>query len=141
MKANRSFISILLIFVLLIIGGCTHNNGDIGPLFGKWKLIDIQIDNISDETYEDNIYWSFQSSTFSMIQVYDHHKTVTTYGSWQQTDQTLTLTFPDTNFQPIHKLYLDVSNEMKIIELSGKTMLLTQQSIDGREIKYQLTKW
>ena len=39
---------ILLIVIALSFNACTHNNGDIGDLFGTWKLETITIDGEKD---------------------------------------------------------------------------------------------
>ena len=28
----------LVAIMMAVVSGCTHNNGDIGPLFGSWTL-------------------------------------------------------------------------------------------------------
>lgn len=33
----------LVAIMMAVVSGCTHNNGDIGPLFGSWTLQEIVI--------------------------------------------------------------------------------------------------
>ena len=40
-----------MIFVVLSFCGCTHNNGDIGPWFGQWKVERIDKDGMPDPDY------------------------------------------------------------------------------------------
>ena len=60
---------ILIITALISLNACTHNNGDIGHLFGTWKLDAITINGEVDSVYAkaDNVLWKFQSSVMSMI--------------------------------------------------------------------------
>ena len=31
---------------MVTLSSCTHNNGDIGPYFGTWKLLSINVDGV-----------------------------------------------------------------------------------------------
>lgn len=42
---------ILIITALISLNACTHNNGDIGHLFGTWRLNTITINGDVDSVY------------------------------------------------------------------------------------------
>ena len=44
MFAKFRCIILLLMMLPLFFGGCTHNDGDIGDLFGRWKLVSLSAD-------------------------------------------------------------------------------------------------
>ena len=48
---------IAAVVMTAISGSCTHNNGDIGPWFGEWKLTSIEIDGSPDAAYKANTFW------------------------------------------------------------------------------------
>lgn len=138
---NKAIKYLLLTIMIGVCSGCTHNNGDIGPLFGKWKLTEISIDGNIDNGYGGNIFWSFQSSTVNMIKVSEHHQTKATYGSWTQTDDILTISFPDEDFSPMEELNLKTVNDFNIIKLSGSQMTLRSVDNDDATTEYKFQKW
>ena len=52
---------------------CTHNNGDIGPLFGQWKITDIATTDAATGTVTHNAtsgaFLSFQNDVVTLTQV------------------------------------------------------------------------
>ena len=48
MKAKACKILFVALCVLINVG-CTHNNGNIGPLFGLWHVTSIKVDGTVDE--------------------------------------------------------------------------------------------
>ena len=98
MKTLTRIISIILL--ALSLNACTHNNGDIGDLFGTWKLQSITINGESDSTYQSNVLWKFQSSIISMVKVDDTtHSKAESWGTWSYSndDTQLVLDFTHTD--------------------------------------------
>ncbi len=52
--------TLLLASVFILMTGCTHNDGDIGPWFGTWQLENVMIDDKPEEDYHHDIFWQFQ---------------------------------------------------------------------------------
>ncbi len=145
-------LTLIAAVAIVCLPGCTHNNGDIGPYFGTWKLTGIEIDGKPDETYSGNIFWQFQSTVFCMRQVNPHHDTDIRWGSWEETsDNMLALNFThhddehpaESNFYsplPVTGLAPAV-NYLKIDRKSSSHLTLTYLSERGATYRYQLKKW
>lgn len=139
-KFFRLIFSCLFIPVLC---GCTHNNGDIGSLFGIWKVTEVKIDNGTDEEYEGTMFWSFQSSTIRMTYIRPYHDRDEVYGTWRLDDNTLFLDFPDEQYAPLPSSYLPRTSELQVLKMSDKkiTLMYTEQNEGYRQIIYELKKW
>ena len=77
---------------------CTHNTGDIGPLFGQWKTTDIATTAAATGTVTHNAtsgaFLSFQNDVVTLTQVYDgQHQSALSYGQWELNGNSLTLYF------------------------------------------------
>lgn len=145
-------ILIIAVAVIFLMTGCTHNNGDIGPYFGTWKLTGIEVDGKPDETYSGNIFWQFQSTVFCMRQVNAHHDTDIRWGSWEETaDGMLVLNFTHHDdehpvgsslYSPLPATGLaSAVNYLKIDRKSSSHLTLTYLSDGGPAYCYYLRKW
>lgn len=153
-------IKILTIALLLMLGlgACTHNNGDIGDFFGTWKLSEITIDGTNDSDYQGDVFWKFQASLIQMLTVDDStHDYSVSMGSWSQPlDNILRLDFTHTDtdhpepgssaYSPQPGLHLPSACvfDMDIISLSsGKMVLRYTDTAGAQPVVYQYTfkKW
>ncbi len=147
---------IALIIIALSFNACTHNNGDIGDIFGTWKLESITINGENDTTYQNNILWKFQASIISMIRANDiTHDRLETWGSWSfaddETKLLLNFTHTDdynpnmgsTKYSPLPETYLPKSttSTLSIITLNGDNMILLYNSEDGNKYIFKFKKW
>ncbi len=152
--ALRHLIIVLTLPLMFLLNSCTRNNGDIGPWFGMWQLMEIQTDGVPDADYKQNIFWSFQNDVFSMnwqgvnpgelirIQV---------WGTWSEHDGVLALDFTHSEdkfpadgsgegfniykpYKEIHLPYGEVS-DLRIVTMKGADMELTYQPA-GEETVY-----
>lgn len=136
-SAYRILFSITIITLL----SCTHNNGDIGPLFGQWKLTEIIINDKPDQNYNENIFFAFQNDVTNMKIVYEHHETVEAYGHWKQNGNILLLIYDDSRYLPLSETYFNAGvNTCEIIRLNGKELILKRES-DGNTYTYKFKKW
>lgn len=142
----------LFIFILSIFWSCTHNNGDIGPYFGIWKLSQLTINGEEDPAYEDNIVWKFQASAISMVRVQEYHTHFESYGTWEEVSpEELRLKFiysdngnPEGSpkYSPLPETHLPPGEiSLTIVSLSSKRMQLRYQALDGTLYGYKLEKW
>ena len=122
MKITRFIFSTLVVFLLV---GCTRNDGDIGRLFGQWKLISITRNGADDTSYSGNIYWSFQNTTVEMKEVVAHNTVYQTFGNWYETDNTLFVSFPDKDYPPRPTVGLPREAELQIVKLAGSDLILS----------------
>ncbi|MGN0231876.1 MAG: lipocalin-like domain-containing protein, partial [Muribaculaceae bacterium] len=94
MRIIRYILTALLAIAALC--SCTHNNGDIGPLFGQWKITDIATTDAATGTVTHNTtsgaFLSFQNDVVTLTQVYDgQHQSALSYGQWELNGNSLTL--------------------------------------------------
>lgn len=143
---------IIAVLVMSFMSGCTHNNGDIGPYFGTWKLTGMEIDGKPDASYSGNIFWQFQSTVFCMRQVNAHHDTDIRWGSWEETDDgmlVLNFTHRDDEHPTGSSIYSPIPatglatavNYLTIEKKSSSHLTLTYLSEEGLTYCYHLLKW
>jgi hypothetical protein len=119
---------------------CTTNNGDIGPIRGKWKVVNIVCQDTESEDYQGNIFWNFQSTTICMQEVVGN-EVYEVYGNFRVDDNTLFLDFPDEKYEPYADLGLPRQCELQILQLKGSEMTCVYHSTDSSSITYSLKKW
>lgn len=118
---------------MIVCGGCTRNDGNIGRQFGQWKLVRIETAGTADTSYEGNIFWSFQNTTVEMKRINAGHTAETTFGNYRIADDTLFITFPDEERPPLAGLGLQRSNELQIVRLTHSEMVLSIDSPDAAD--------
>lgn len=78
----------LLIIITAILGACTRNDGNIGQLFGMWRMVEATEAGQPLELPADTYYvWSFQNN---ITQIKEMHTNLTYNEYW--------CTFSDTSF-------------------------------------------
>lgn len=138
-------LSIILIFIamLLPLSSCLHNNGDIGPWFGQWKVTEIQIDGEKDAEYQGDGFFCFQSSTIKVLRSYpENNGAVSMFGNWKEEDGYMSVFFHDREDSPRFRAYfhLDKSSRLTVVKRSG-SKVLKYTAEDGKEYTYFLKKW
>ncbi len=78
---------------------CTHNNGDIGELFGTWQITGCRIADM-DMRLPGNEYISFQGTVINFRHVDEVNKTFTdhAWGNWARTNDDIAVTLSDNWF-------------------------------------------
>lgn len=151
----RKLLTILIVTAsMLLPSGCTHNNGDIGPWFGQWKMTRMDIDGVADAEYQGNIYWSFQTNIFQMKKitpgVVNHADT--RWGTWSEEGDCLLLNFTYSSaltppgsgvYTPLPETYIpaDQVSRLEILKRPGDSMELSFTTPQGKQITYYLIKW
>lgn len=88
-------IHIIITTALLVISGCTQNNGYIGPIFGSWSLMGIS-QNGSPLSLEDKTVFSFQNEIVQVEKVAEPpHSSLFRFGNFHIDHNILTLQFQD----------------------------------------------
>lgn len=132
---------ILFLTIIVTLLSCTHNNGDIGPLFGQWKLTEILINDKPDQNYGGNIFFAFQNDVTNMRMVCEHNETIEKYGHWEQNGDILLLIYDDPNYLPLPETYFNTGvNTCEIITLNSKELILKRKSDNGT-YTYKFKKW
>lgn len=141
----------LLTVSLLMMAGCTTNDGDIGFIGGNWRLDTISIDGMEDTSYSSNITWAFQSNIIEMSVTGPHHSRDNHFGTWSFTDGILTLDFSHSDndhpqgtgeYAIPPQLHLPGGTKvpLHLDSMKGDKMTLSGIGNDNKEITFHLSK-
>ena len=131
-------------FGILSFTGCTHNNGDIGPWFGQWKVERIDKDGQPDPEYQGNCLLRFQSSVVTAVLVTDNGYTTSSsvkYGNWEESGGYMHFEFKEYSNAPLEALHFDTVCSLKVLDREGKNKRLQLAKDDGTVYTYYLVKW
>lgn len=146
----KKFFLLISLLPVFLFSGCTHNNGDIGPLFGQWIMTEMTVDgDMPDIMVPTDWNWRFQSHVLMISHVDRTAHTDTQYwASWQQEGNTLTVNFRNTD--PAIDFYYDYPRELgfteattyslQIVASSSKEMTLRMVNPAGLTYVYTLKK-
>jgi hypothetical protein len=104
MKLNKRYIFSIFAGLIMILSGCTRNNGDIGDWFGKWQIMSISADGTPEAGYRQQFFMEFQNNIVKLTWLAPNgyeHETYTAYGTWQQPSENL-MVFDFTHSDDIH---------------------------------------
>lgn len=139
MKTYSHLLSTICCLILLC--GCTHNNGDIGPLFGKWKVTAIEVDGTEACDYAGNVFWNFQSHTIGITAILPDHERIDGFGNWTLVNNILSLSFPDSDKLPPVQAALPSQCLLEVVTLNTRHAIFRYRSAEGSSLTYFLTKW
>lgn len=145
-----------LLVTMMTLMSCTRNNGDIGDLFGRWKLETLTADGVglplygddADDTDAELYAWWFQGSLVWIHTVYPHQDFVTVKGMWSRTETQLLLDFSYADdegnkyYTPPSALHLVAHGvtPLTIESESSSRMHLWYVADDGVRYDYYLSK-
>ena len=128
-------IAIYIIFTGLFIS-CTQNNGDIGYLFGKWQLREIQTAN--ESVAYDSVFYNFQGGVVELQRILPYYAADRAWGYFKHNQNELTLTIRNRALHEMAKYQLpDTLVTFKVQELTNKGMTLQL----GEETIYRFRKF
>lgn len=136
MKTTRLFIIIVL--TLSALGACTQNEGNIGYLFGIWRLHEI-----TDETHTetcDTVFLAFQSDVFQLRRViYDIHEYSIFTGLYTRDDTCIHFRFLNHNGTDVttDSLRTDMLNDLKNLHIDTPSPSFRVVSIDNHDMVLQ----
>lgn len=152
------FLLACIVVIVPALCSCTRNNGDIGPWFGMWQLLEVQTNGVADADYEGNIFWAFQNNVFQMILRSTEPGDLTRdqrWGTWQESDGMLILDFnhyedlyPEgyvdgyniyVPFPQTHLPYGEASR-LNIVKMKGSDMVLTYSPQDSEVVYTYILK-
>lgn len=138
---------ILLVAALWLGCGCTHNNGDIGPLFGSWVLDEMTVDGVPEAFGEEYTVMQFQGEIVMTKLIDDRHSLLGySVGTWIRHDDVLDLNYThhddESEYRTPEWLLLThgVINTMVILSLDSRHMHLQHTTPDGRIVQYKFRK-
>lgn len=136
---KKTAIYIILLFILLTLGSCTRNHGDIGIWFGTWQVENITIDG-KPENVEGNYFFQFQNKVFRVSRVSGHEDLVESFGTWEENGDKMTISFPDPDVFYIQMPGLEVHNEFTVTTTSSREVTFTKTDTIGAQVTYRLHK-
>lgn len=79
--------------LIILLGGCTQNDGHIGPIFGSWSLVAMTEDGEPIDPGVETVF-SFQNEIVRVVKLVDPpFSTIDRYGNFSIADDVLTLRF------------------------------------------------
>ena len=131
---------LLLVVIVLVLGACTRNHGDIGIWFGTWHVEGITIDGASINM-EGDYFFQFQSKVFRVSQVKAHEHMEESFGTWEESqDGRLTVTFPDAGVFYVELPGLEAYNDFAVNNMAHGQIALTKVMTDGATCTFTLRK-
>ncbi len=143
---------IIMAIIALGLCACTHNNGDIGPWFGQWKLEALEADGEPVAEYGGNIFWAFQSDVLLIDEIMDDGlQYVMHTATWRHEGDKLIIDFrhsdsssPSTDGNYAAPAILGLQpravNTLTVEKLSSGHITLKYDS-GGKCMTYRLRKW
>lgn len=133
----KHFIYIVITVIVATLTSCMHNGGDIGYLFGQWRLEQVEYNDVAQEC--DTVFFSFQSNLFQIRKiVYNSYDYSVFMGLYEHQDdfikfniynynskEILTPEYEQATLVDLASLHIDtVVPIFKVIELDNKYMTL-----------------
>ena len=127
--------SLIAAVLAVCCASCTHNNGDIGDLFGTWHTESIVVDGTPlAAAVTDSMFWKFQNDLMCINIPYGYHEAHKSWARYVHDGDILKVDFSYTsdhedsynNFTPpaITNLTNGV-NELHVVTLTHSSMVLT----------------
>lgn len=128
-----------ILFMLLMIFGCTQNNGHIGPIFGSWTLVEISDNGSPIDLDDSETVFSFQNQIVEVAHLTEPpYSTAYKYGNFTLSDNILTLKFSaeptiDGSHQFMTPTWLHFPEDgnpirFEVRKLDGKEMILDMKA-------------
>ena len=152
---KRHIYNILAIAILSMMSmACTHNDGDIGDLFGVWRLTQLTADGEPIQLYGDHddgelvaCDWAFQGNVMKIEMIYPYYDHDATFCIWSREDDKLLLDFSHTSgesasFDPPAELHLVARGitPLTMTEMTRTRMTGWYVSDDGIRYEYHLRR-
>ena len=144
--------SYIICAIALLFGACTHNNGDIGPLFGTWALDGMTVDGTEADLGDDDTFMQFQGEIV-MTKLIDRRHSLLRYctGTWSREGDVLALdyTHSDDKNLPGTGVYsapdwlllkTNTINRLNILSLDNSHLRLRYIDADGSAVVYNFRK-
>ena len=140
-KTTLYYVAASFAVVLLALGACTRNHGDIGPWFGTWHIEQITADG-TPVNVEGDYFFQFQNKVFRVSQVYGLEQMVESFGTWDESEDgnKMTISFPDPSVYYIVMPGLEANNAFTVTRTSSSDITFTKTDAEGTAYTYHLKK-
>ena len=121
----RTIYHYAIICVLATLWSCTHNEGDIGPYFGTWALVEATGEHTVPGD-DRGVFLQFQGGTACVRVVFNElHSYDAAFGNWHDSGGVLTLDFPDHTAQnwDFSPYGVELHNEWRVTWSDGNRRL------------------
>ena len=125
--------------VVLALGSCTRNHGDIGPWFGTWHVESITA-NGTLVSVNGDYFFQFQSKVLRVLLVTERDQLVESFGTWEENDSKMILSFPDPSVYYIEMPGLEAYNNFTVTNTSSREVTLTKTDAIGTTFAFHLKK-
>ena len=125
--------------VVLALGSCTRNHGDIGPWFGTWHVESITA-NGTPVSVNGDYFFQFQSKVLRVSLVTERDQLVESFGTWEENDSKMILSFPDPSVYYIEMPGLEAYNNFTVTNTSSREVTLTKTDAIGTTFAFHLKK-
>lgn len=138
---KKTLLYITLLVVVLVLGSCTRNHGDIGIWFGTWQVESITAGG-TPVTIGGDYFFQFQSHVFRVSLVRDHEQVVESFGTWEENEDghTMTVSFPDPDTYYIQMPGLETDNHFTVTDATSRHATFTKTDTTGTSYTYHLKK-
>lgn len=93
MKRLNIYLTLLIASLLVMtMASCRTNNGDIGHLYGQWRMTALILADGTERQVYDN-YLRFQNDIVQFTVTADHHDALSAFGRWRREGDIVTLDF------------------------------------------------
>ena len=138
-RGGQGALIIIICTIMILLSACTRNHGDIGIWFGTWHVESITVDNVPAQV-EGDYFFQFQSTVFRVSQVYGHEQLVESFGTWEEGDGKMTISFPDPDIFYIQMPGLEVHNDFTVATTSSHDVIFSRVTTAGATVTYHLHK-
>ena len=138
-RGGQGALITIICAMLLLLGACTRNHGDIGIWFGTWHVEQITAGG-TPVNVEGDYFFQFQSSVFRVSQVYGHENLVESFGTWEEGDGKMTISFPDPDVFYIQMPGLEGHNDFTVTTTSSREVIFSRVTSAGTSVTYHLHK-
>lgn len=140
MEIKNFKIYVLCLFVALM-ASCTRNDGDIGKVWGTWRVTAIEKDGVPVSEYTGTLYFQFQSSVYIQKYVDEaSHGRDDRAASWYYQGEDVVVDFVD--FDPVEITGMQAGQSLlKVESYSDKDMVMSYESPENVKYRYLLKKW
>lgn len=141
---------IIAVSILSIMSAaCTHNDGDIGDLFGVWRLTELTADGTHVDLYGDADVdglqacdWAFQGNVVKIEMIYPYYDHDASYGIWSREGDRLLIDFSHTsgesiNFDPPAELHLEARGVTSLTMTEMSRTRMTGWYVDSEGVRYE----